>query len=581
MAVRSIDVSTLRSSADASVGGDANIANSRLVTATGFRHFLDTPLPSQRFRVFGVDPLQSSAHLPDIRALMNRLSRRMDAEIRWPQHQAPSIEHWENPTIPSGYTYLLQFIAHDLVHSAMPLSITGELATVANARRAPLLLESFYGHGPVGSPHLYALDAPTDDRRTKLRLGRMRWKIANGDKGCPFRDVARTRVEDLTGIDRDRGGRVALTEALLADPRNDDHAIISQLTALFALLHNALIDLARRGEPVTHANGRFGAAYNRFLCARGALTAIYHHIIRNDVMRRVLHPAIYAAYSNANPHFMDRPSAGDWQIPFEFSHGAFRFGHAMVRPEYRINDQSRHDLNNTLEKSSANDPVNMPLDDTWMVQWSRFFAINGSEPNFSRRIGPYLSDALGNDHIFYAFDATERVGLLYRDLLGAALAGMWSVDALIAEIARRRPDLLNPSRLLADRAYRVGVLREWLMSVPTYGGLRSEDIETISNDPPLPFFILFEAMQQEQAAGLHLGPLGSIITAEVIFSALETARASVGYGAGRLNAQLAEVSRNYYAANVFSEIPDITSMAQLVEFAAEIADLKQAVPTFL
>ena len=108
----------------------------------------------------------------------------------------------------------------------------------------------------------------------------------------------------------------------------------------------------------------------------------------------------------------------------------------MVRPEYRINDLSLHDLNNTLEKSSVNDPVNMPLDETWMVQWSRFFEINGSKPNFSRRIGPYLSDGLGNDQIFPAFDETERVGLLYRDLLGAGIAGMWSVDALIAEIAQ-------------------------------------------------------------------------------------------------------------------------------------------------
>ena len=60
----------------------------------------------------------------------------------------------------------------------------------------------------------------------------------------------------------------------------------------------------------------------------------------------------------------------------------------MVRPEYVINDLSTHDLNNTLEKTSANDPVNMPLDATWIVRWSRFFEIKGSRPNFSRRIGP-------------------------------------------------------------------------------------------------------------------------------------------------------------------------------------------------
>lgn len=572
---------SLKTSAAAAIGGDAAAVR----TACGFRHFLDTPRPAQRFRVFGIDPVQSP-HLPEIRALMNRLSRRMDAEIGWPAHDDPSIEPWENPTIPSGYTYLLQFIAHDLVHSAIPLSITGERGSLANARHAPLLLESLYGHGPVASPHLYALDAPTDDRRTKLRLGRMRWKIAGDDPAkarqrCPFRDIARTRVDDLTGVDRDKGGRAALTETLLGDVRNDDHAIISQLTALFALLHNGLVDLARRGEPVTHVNARFGAAHTRFLCARAALTAIYHRIIREDLMRRVLHPAIHAVYAGPNPYFMDRHSSADWQIPLEFAQGAFRFGHAMVRPEYRINDLARHDLNNTLEKSSANDPVNMPLDDTWMVQWSRFFAINGSEPNLSRRIGPYFSDALGNDQIFYAFDATERVGLLYRDLLGAALAGLWSVDALTAEIARRRPDFVAQSRLLADRDYRVRALREWLASVPTYGALRQEDIDTIANDPPLPFFILFEAMHQKGAEGLHLGPLGSIITAEVIFAAIEGARVSLGHDAGTLAAELAEISRNYYEANVFWDVPDIASMAHLVEWTAEIADLKQAVPAFL
>ena len=215
-------------------------------------------------------------------------------------------------------------------------------------------------------------------------------------------------------------------------------------------------------------NAHFGAAYRRFLCARDGLTAIYHHIIRNDLMRRVLHPAVHAAYSGSNPSWLDRAASPEreWEIPFEFSHGAFRFGHSMVRPEYHINDVSLHDLSNTLEKSSQNDPVNMPLDETWMIQWSRFFEINGSIPNFSRRIGPYLSDGLGNDHIFPSFDDTERVGLLYRDLLGSALAGMWSVDALIAEIAVRRPHFINMSRLLADRAWRVSQIREWLASAP-------------------------------------------------------------------------------------------------------------------
>ncbi|XIA65097.1 peroxidase family protein [Bradyrhizobium sp. TZ2] len=560
--------------------------SAQAATAPGFRHFLGTPNPSQRFRAFGIDPLGSPSVLPHLRGLMQRLSRRMDARVRWP-HQDRSAENWENPFIPSGYTYLLQFVAHDLVHSAIPLSVAGGLGGgTANARRTPLRLETLFGSGPVGSPHIYALDAPNDDRRTKLRLGRMRWKEEQPATGCPFRDIARTRAENVTGIDRSIAGvRVALTEALVADPRNDDHAVMSQLTALFALLHNALVDVIRRQEDDAAPSGRFGAAYKRFLCARDALTAIYHNILRKDLMRRVIHPAIYAAYDRPVPDFIDRPTSaegfaiGDWEIPFEFSHGAFRFGHAMVRPEYQINDLSLHDLNVTLEKTSANDPANMPLDETWMVQWSRFFEINGSTPNLSRRIGPHLSDGLGNDQIFPAFDQTERVGLLYRDLLGAGLAGMWSVDALIAEIGNRRPRFLGMSRLLADRSYRVNQISEWLATEPAYGALAAADIETLSNDPPLPFFILFEAMHQSQAEGLHLGLLGSIIVSEVIFGVLASdPRAADG---GSLAGQLDSIASEFYPANVLQDIPEISSMAQLVEFTTEIAGLQQAVPAFL
>ena len=565
-------------------------------TPSGFRHFLGAPTAAQRFKAYGIDPVTAPAHLPRLRGLMNRLSRRMNAEVPWPGHDDTTLERWENPRIPSGYTYLLQFVAHDLVHSAIPLSVAGELGDdTANARHAALKLETLFGSGPVGSPFVYALDAPNDERRTKLRLGRMRWNEKGVEADCPFRDIARTPAENVTGIDRSIAGhRVALTEAMVADPRNDDHAIMSQLTALFALLHNGLVDLVRRGEPASGPNANLGAAYHRFLCARDALTAIYHNIIRKDLMRRVLHPAIYAIYAAAALDFIDRPdSSGSgsalgcmperkpWQIPLEFSHGAFRFGHAMVRPEYVINDFATHDLNKTLEKTSANDPVNMPLDATWIVRWSRFFEIRGSLPNFSRRIGPFLSEGLGNDQIFPAFDQTNRVGLLYRDLLGSALAGLWSVDALIAEIAVRRPHLIGLSRLLADRSYRVGELRAWLASSSSYGGLTAEDIETLANNPPLPFFILFEAMAQPGSEGMHLGPLGSIIVSEVIFGALANGEPAANRGSASLADALAETSAQYFPTNVFAEVPEIERMAQLAEFTAEIAGLRQAVPAFL
>jgi hypothetical protein len=84
-------------------------------------------------------------------------------------------------------------------------------------------------------------------------------------------------------------------------------------------------------------------------------------------------------------------------------------------------------------------------------------------------------------------------------------------------------------------------------------------------------------MQQTQ--GLQLGLLGSIIVSEVVFGALAgDPRSADG---GSLVGQLDSISREFYQANVLQDIPDISSMAQLVEFTTKIAELQQAVPAFL
>ena len=104
------------------------------------------------------------------------------------------------------------------------------------------------------------------------------------------------------------------------------------------------------------------------------------------------------------------------------------------------------------------------------------------------------------------------------------------------------------SRLLADRAYRVSQIREWLASEPAYGGLTAEDIETLANDPPLPLLHLVRGDAADRTAeGLHLGPLGSIIVAEVIFGALARATSfRPGTARLRLPKRSPRLSAEYY-----------------------------------
>jgi hypothetical protein len=104
----------------------------------GMRNLLKLP-DSSKFGA-GKDPLQ-------LRHLMRKLSARISREPNWPN---------ENPNLPSGYTYLLQFIAHDMVNTSISLAATdGRRFGFENARRQPLTLDTIYGGGPAVSPQAY------------------------------------------------------------------------------------------------------------------------------------------------------------------------------------------------------------------------------------------------------------------------------------------------------------------------------------------------------------------------------------------------------------------------------------------
>ena len=329
----------------------------------------------------------------------------------------------------------------------------------------PLKLETLFGSGPVGSPFVYAQDAPNDERRTKLRLGRMRWKDKDVEAGCPFRDIARAPAENVTGIDRSIAGhRVALTEALVADPRNDDHAIMSQLTALFALLHNGLIDWFAVASPPPDPMPTSAPPTSGFLCARGAVTVdlSQHHPQGLDAtgdasgdlrgLRRLRTRTSSTGQLNA-----EQLSAGDGASQMagkslsssptahfaSATHGPARISHQRSR-----DPRPKQDAGKDLGKRSRQHAARLHMDRALVALLRNRTGRGRISAGAS---APILSDGLGNDQIFPAFDETNRVGLLYRDLLGAAIAGLWSVDALIAEIAVRRPHFISMSRLLADR----------------------------------------------------------------------------------------------------------------------------------
>jgi Animal haem peroxidase len=507
----------------------------------GFRNLLP-PRPGERFG--------ERTGLVDDRGLPIEAYR--DAMVRFaaaahgfwddPEHHQtlefplPHLESWENPRIPAGYTYLLQLIAHDLVDSDVgggPILRDGRRPS--NLRRGRLRLETLYGGGPESSPSLYWRNGTNDIPRVKLALGPMRFKgdppagcrHADGSVETPYRDFARHAAPAMPGVCPMSADARVLTETAVADPRNDDSPMLSQLAVLFHLAHNAIADRAAAICP-EHPLSEVARAEWTFETSRRALTRIYRAIIREDVLRRILHPEVYAACVLGSVRLTEpSPDA----LPVEFSHGAFRFAHAMVRNRYQFNHLPGHNsvfrLDQALMQTSIRKPAAMPLDENWVVDWSRFFPLGANNagaperPLHSRRLlFPYTGHLLMN----MAFDdpsGLERPGgLLLLDLLSHAGSGSLSVTPLLhglAAAARERgaADLAALLTRQIGRGVTSADLPEGHLRLRR--GLQTFRFET-QGDTPLPVYAILEAAQHE---GEHLGPLGSVIVAETILGVLD------------------------------------------------------------
>ena len=181
--------------------------------------------------------------------------------------------------------------------------------------------------------------------RMQLRVGEPQAPGANAATlYCPYRDLARAIAPSADKL----AGTTAslLTEAFIADPRNDAHSFMSQITVLFLLLHNQVLALLAAVPP---SDSPRGDAYRRFLCARIIVTMIYRNIVVKDLLPRIVDAAVLTRYRSDNNVFFD----GEKDVPIEFTHGAFRFGHAIVRDSYRVRDEKALDTVLALDFSSC------------------------------------------------------------------------------------------------------------------------------------------------------------------------------------------------------------------------------------
>ena len=157
---------------------------------------------------FGPDD-QSSLKALDV------LATKMTADID-PPKDGPDAEE---SGIPAAYTYLGQFIDHDLTFDpASSLQKQNDPDALVDFRTPRFDLDSVYGRGPDDQPYLY------EDGHTFL-LGRA---LSGAAANPRARDLPRNHPNSASHPKR----------AIIGDPRNDENIIVSQMQGLFLRFHN-------------------------------------------------------------------------------------------------------------------------------------------------------------------------------------------------------------------------------------------------------------------------------------------------------------------------------------------------------
>lgn len=376
-----------------------------------------------------------------------------------------------------GYTYLGQFIDHDLTLDFTPLGLArgSDLSQMVNRRNPRLDLEHVYGGEPQAWPFLY--------ERATLRL-------------APRFLVGPTVARSINGVlypsSRNDLPRNSEGIALVADHREDQNLILAQLHVAFLKLHNAIID---RPELLA-ASPSYGNAGSIFEAARRMLTWHYQWVVRYDGLRQVLDPEVF----NRLPELEAKKGAQNahFQIPVEFSLGAFRFGHSMVREHYFYNDaHPKASLQQLLEQTGGGGAAFAGLPADWVIDWRRFFFVGGGSgmarhsSAIDTRVAKGMHNLPGGPISVRTMQRGDRVGLPS----GQAAAMFLGVKPLTTK-----------EMLTSDHA---AILRR-------YG---------YEKQTPLWYYILMEAELLEKGGkgkgqGEKLGPVGSHIVARVIMDAL-------------------------------------------------------------
>jgi hypothetical protein len=400
--------------------------------------------------------------------------------------------------IPAGFTYLGQFVDHDLTMDKTQAALGSDVTVdeLIQARSPALDLDSLYGRGPVDDPQFY-----TDGLH--LKMGR----TAALEQFLPAFD----------GHDLPRDPQQPA--ALIPDPRNDENLVVAQTHLAFIRFHNRVADTIAPGPtPMT------------FEAARARVVKHYQWMLRTDYLPRIVDPGIVEdVFTNGRTLFETSPAPGDAPtMPIEFSVAAFRLGHSMVRDTYNWNrffDNGGGFLSLLFVFSGTSGGLSgdNPLPSNWIADFRRLY-------NFAEAQRPDLVVAPGK------FNHARNIDTRLTDPLATLPPGSFGppdaqVPPLHANLAFRNLTRGNMVKLASGQQ---------MAAVAGVTALTTDEI--VAGDGGVDFSELASALRDELAGNTPLWPyilreadlnggrltgVGGRIVAEVFHRAMEGSTHSI------------------------------------------------------
>ena len=492
--------------------------------------------------------------------ILSDLAKEMIGEGPDADNKMTEADAEENHAIPSGYTYLGQFIDHDLTFDPQSsLEKLNDPAALVDFRTPRFDLDSCYGRGPDDQPYLY-------------NGGSKEFFIpASGDL---------PRAE----------GRAT---ALIGDPRNDENRIVSQLHVVFLGLHNAAmrrLNAQHKGRLPAGALFYLAQEQTRWHYQWMVLHDFLPRICGADTVKDIMHQETFTS-SGKTGHLL-RPKLhfycfkNEPFMPVEYSGAVYRFGHSMVRPSYHLNrNQQRVTENRPKQNTEPADPKQHvppnrvaifsdvpgggpqpPEDlrgfsrppvfgagtaDQWNehIEWRFFFEVEpGFKPQPSYKIDTQLVEPLTFLKSAGVVDDEGDLSFLgFRNLVRGMALGLPTGQ----DVARAMGlPVLSPEQLSEHNKGDEDPVK----LPPHLAGI-------IGQRAPLWYYVLREA--EVFADSKHLGPVGARLVAEVIVGLI------VGDNTSYLNANPAWTP----AEGVFKSKPGAAfGMPELIRAAQEGAE---------